>query len=161
HRVATVGATHAKTYSNGDPAVDYFYDQTGYNGLTIANGVGHQTGMADMTGSSASTFDTEGRVTTENKTMNISGVTPAPVTKQLSYAYNLDGSNASVTYPDGRVVSYACNAAGHATSAIDNNGGSPINYVTSATYAPNGDVAGYLNGVAFGFTGIQTTNTWN
>ena len=29
-----------KTYSNGDPAISYFYDQTSYNGLTISNGIG-------------------------------------------------------------------------------------------------------------------------
>jgi len=159
HRVATVGTTHAKTYSNGDHAVDYFYDQTSYNGLTIAEGVGHETGMSDMTGSSASTFDSEGRVLKENQTINISGLTTSAVTKQLSYTYNLDGSNASVTYPDGKVINYLYNAAGHALSAIDSSG--PVSYVTSATYAPHGDVSGYFNGVTSSFTGIQTTNSWN
>ncbi len=33
-----------KTYTNGDPAISYFYDQTTYNGLTITNGVGGRTG---------------------------------------------------------------------------------------------------------------------
>jgi RHS repeat-associated protein len=165
HRVATTTTPtllHAKTYSNGDTPVDYFYDQSSYNGLTIWNPVNHQTGMADMTGASASTFDSEGRVTTENKTINIAGVTSSPVTKQLTYTYNLDGSNSSVIYPDGHTVTYTFNAAAHATSAVDStNSSSPIKYVTSATYAPHGDVAGYLNGVTSGFAGIQTTNAWN
>ena len=159
HRVATVGATHAKTYSNGDHAVDYFYDQTSYNGLTIAESVGHQTGMADATGSSASTFDTEGRVLVENQTINIAGITTSAVTKQLSYTYNLDGSNASTTYPDGHTINYVYNSAGHAVSAIDSTG--PIKYVTSTTYAPHGEVSSYINGLTTTFNGIKTTNTWN
>ena len=39
-----------KTYSNGDPAISYFYDQTSYNGLTITNGKGRRTGMSDAAG---------------------------------------------------------------------------------------------------------------
>jgi RHS repeat-associated protein len=160
HRVATTGTSHAKIYSNTDPPVDYFYDQTSFNGLTISEGVGRQTGMSDATGSSASTFDSEGRVLVENKTINISGVTPSAVTKQLTYAYNFDGSTASLTYPDGKIVNYGYNAAGHALSAVDV--ANLTNYVTSATYAPHGDVSGYVNGYT-GITnsGILTTNTWN
>jgi hypothetical protein len=161
HRVATVGTTHAKAYSNTDHFVDYFFDQTSFNGLTILEGVGHQTGMTDATGSSASTFDSEGRVLSENQTINITGVTPAAVTKALTYTYNLDGSMASLTYPGSpaRTVNYLYNTAGHALSAIDSS--IPNKYVTSATYAPHGDVAGYINGLTSSFAGIQTTNTWN
>ncbi len=35
----------AKTYSNAVPAISYSYDQTSYNGLTIAKGIGRRTGM--------------------------------------------------------------------------------------------------------------------
>jgi len=159
HRVATVGATHAKSYSNGDPAVDYFFDQTAYNGLTITEGVNHQTGMADATGTSASTFDSEGRVLSENQTVNITGVTTAPVTKALTYTYKLDGSMASLTYPSGHVINYAYNDAGRPTNAIDPSG--PIKYVTSTNYAPHGDVANYVNGLTTAFAGIKLTNAWN
>jgi RHS repeat-associated protein len=160
HRVATTGSTHAKVYSNGDPAVDYYFDQTSYNGLTIVEGVNHRTGMGDLTGSAAWTFDTEGRTLSEKRTINISGLTPSAVTKSLTYSYNLDGSMKSLTYPTGHRVDYAYNTAGHALSAIDSTG-TTINYVTGATYAPHGDVAGYTNGAATGFTGIVTTNAWN
>ena len=161
HRVATTGATHAKTYSNGDPVVDYYFDQTSYNGLTIAEGVNHRTGMADRTGMAAWNFDTEGRTLSEKRTVNISGLTPSAVTKTLTYAYNLDGSMKSLTYPSGHRVDYAYNVGGHALSGIDSTGSPVVNYVTSATYAPPGDVAGYTNGQATGFTGIATTNSWN
>jgi RHS repeat-associated protein len=159
HRVATVGTTHAKVYSNGDHAVDYFFDQTSYNGLAITEGVHHQTGMADATGSSASTFDSEGRPVSENQTISITGVTTTAVTKALSYAYNMDSSLQSITYPGPHTVNYLYNNAGHALSAIDSS--IPNKYVTSATYAPHGDVASYINGFSSSFAGIQTTNAWN
>lgn len=33
--------------------VQYFYDRTSYNGLTIANGKGQRTGMSDESGQAA------------------------------------------------------------------------------------------------------------
>jgi RHS repeat-associated protein len=168
HRVATTPnpTVHAKTYSNNDPPVDYYFDQTSYNGLTIAEGVNHRTGMADMTGAAAWTFDTEGRTLVEQRKVNISGLTPSPVTKALTYVYNLDGSMKSLTYPTGHQVLYTytiagqTNTAGRARSAIDSTG-TTINYVTAATYAPPGEVGSYTNGQTSGFTGISTTNAWN
>jgi RHS repeat-associated protein len=161
HRVATTGTTHAKAYSNGDAAVDYYFDQTSYNGLTIAEGVGHRTGMSDMTGAAAWTFDIEGRTLSEKRQVNISGLTPTAVNATLTYAYNLDSSMKSLTYPSGHRVDYLYNTAGHAQSAIDSTGSTPVKYVTSATYAPRGDVSGYVNGLTSTFTGITTTNAWN
>ena len=141
-----------KTYSNGDPAVSYFYDQAAYNGLSIANGKGRRTGMSDSSGATAWSYDSEGRALTERRT--ISGFT-----KVISYTYNLDGSLASLTYPSGRIVNYAYNAAARPLSAIDTANG--INYATAATYAPHGALAGVKYGVTGTFTGIVTSNTYN
>jgi YD repeat-containing protein len=84
-----------KRYSNGDPSVTYYYDQTSYNGLTISNGKGQRTGMSDGSGQTAWSYDTMGRIVTEQRTIG-------SVTKTMSYSYNRDGSLASVTYPSGR-----------------------------------------------------------
>lgn len=141
-----------KTYSNGDPAVSYFYDQTTYNGLTITNGKGRRTGMSDTSGSTAWSYDSEGRALTERRT--ISGVT-----KNIGYAYNLDGSLASLTYGGGRVVNYSYSAAARPLSAIDGDG---TKYVTAATYAPAGALTGALYGaVTGGFAGITASNSYN
>ncbi len=59
-----------KSYSNGDPAVSYFYDQTSYNGLTITNGQGRRTGMSDASGMTAWSYDAAGHVLTEKRTNN-------------------------------------------------------------------------------------------
>jgi len=128
------------TCSQSSPAANYFYDQTSYNGLTIANGIGRRTGMSDTSGATAWSFDQMGRVQTERRTINgTSGVT-----QNISYTYNLDGSLATVTYPSGRVISYTYGSAARLLSAVDS--ANNINYGTSATYAPHGGLTKLSNG---------------
>jgi hypothetical protein len=72
HRV-TGKAYSAQTCSNGllpagTAAVSYFYDQTSYNGLTIANGAGRRTGMADQAGFEAWSYDPMGRPLFDSRT---------------------------------------------------------------------------------------------
>lgn len=141
-----------RTYSNGDTAVSYYYDQTLYNGLTITNGSGRRTTMVDASGTTSWSYDSEGRVLVERR--RISGIT-----KNISYTYNLDGSLASLTYPTGRMVTYGYNAAARPLSAIDT--AHSLNYATVATYAPQGALAGMKYGVTGSFTGIVTSNTYN
>jgi RHS repeat-associated protein len=151
-----------KTYSNGDPAVSYYYDQTSYNGLVITEGIGQRTGMSDSTGTAAWTFDTEGRALAEQKMVNIAGLTSTAITKTISYTYNLDGSIKSLTYPSAHRVDYAYNDAGRALSGVDSIDSQNVTkYVTSATYAPHGEVASLVNGEVSPGTGIKTSNTWN
>jgi RHS repeat-associated protein len=141
-----------KSYSNGDPSVSYFYDQTSYNGLTIANGKGRRTGMSDGSGQTAWSYDAMGRVLTERRTIS-------SITKSISYAYNLDGSVASVTYPSGRVVSYDVTGAGLPTYAKDLANG--INYALNTTYAPQGAVASALEGQSGSFGGITWSGSYS
>ena len=133
-----------RTYSNGDPSVTYSYDQTSYNGLTIANGKGERTGMSDGSGETAWTYDTMGRVLEEERTIG-------SVTKELYYTYNLDGSPASVTYPSGRKVNYTVSAVGRPWTAVDTTDN--ITYVGpgNATYWPQGtlDTAGYGSNITY------------
>jgi RHS repeat-associated protein len=126
-----------KTYSNGDPAISYFYDQTSYNGLTITNGIGRRTGMTDAAGSEAWSYDAMGRALTDQRKTNA-------VTKSTVYRYNLDGSVATLAYPSGRIITYTPNAAGRTISAVDSTG--PINYATAAHYAPQGALTSLTNG---------------
>jgi RHS repeat-associated protein len=150
------------TYSNGDPSVSYSYDQTSYNGLTIANGKGRRTGMSDASGQTGWSYDAMGRVAAEERTIG-------SVTATLGYSHNLDGSLASVTYPSGRTVTYTVSAVGRPLTAVDN--GHSITYVGSAnaTYAPQGALAtaSYGANIAFSATynnrlllsGIEGYNT--
>jgi RHS repeat-associated protein len=141
-----------KTYSNGDASVTYYYDQTSYNGLTIANGKGQRTGMSDGSGQTAWSYDKMGRIVAEERTIS-------SVTKTISYGYNLDGSRASITYPSGRVVSYTYGNDARPVSAVDS--ANSINYAKSATYAPPGGLASIVGGQSGSFNGVATSNSYN
>ena len=141
-----------KTYSNGDPAVTYSYDQTTYNGLTITNGIGRRTGMADVSGQTAWTYDVDGKPLKERRTI-------AGITKELTYSYNKDGSPATLTYPSGAVVTFAYDNAAHLLSAVDS--GNNLNYATSAVYTPTGALSSLTLGNSASFAGYTLANSYN
>jgi RHS repeat-associated protein len=153
-----------KTYSNNDPAVSYFYDQTTYNGLTIANGIGRRTGMSDAAGAEAWSFDAMGRTLVDRRSTNA-------ITKNTSYTYNLDGSLATLTYPGSRVVIYTSDAAGRPILAHDQ--GLNIDYAwgtcgpssNGVCYSPSGAMSYMKNGTLFNSTylynkRVQPCWTW-
>jgi RHS repeat-associated protein len=128
------------------PVATYTYDQG-------TNGIGRRTGMTDGPGSASWTFDSMGRIASETRVT-------ANVTKTTSYVYNQDGSVKTITYPSTRSLNYTYNGAGRVLSVVDPTG--PINYITTAKYAPHGAPTTYLNGfVSGGFAGISTTNFYN
>ena len=145
---ATVTTTYAydalhrltgKSYSNGDPAASYRYDEPNCLGQPSCFNVGRRTSMTDAAGSEAWSYDKLGRVLTDQRTTN-------GVTRNTSYTYNLDGSVATLTYPSGRVLTYTPSAAGRTVSAVDNAGG--VNYATGALYAPQGALSSLQNGAS-------------
>jgi RHS repeat-associated protein len=143
------------TYSDSTPAVSYFYEQTSYNGLTITNGKGRRTGMSDGSGQTAWSYDSVGNILTETRTIK-------GVTKTMSYAYNLDGAIASITYPGGRVVTYSESNAQRMTDAKDVSNSK--NYATGAIFAPPGGLSSVLHGYvgpspAFG--GVTESYSYN
>jgi len=120
--------------------------------LTPAYPIGRRTGMCDAAGSEAWSFDKMGREATEQRTTN-------GQTKSTSYTYNPDGSIATLTYPSGRIITYAPNSASQPVSAVD--GANAINYVTSASYAPQGGLSSLTLGYTGSFAGIQINDTYN
>lgn len=144
-----------KTYSDTTSPVSYLYDQTSYNGLTIANGKGRRTGMSDVSGTTAWSYDANGNVTTEKRSLG-------SITKTSSYAYNLDNSLKQITYPSGRVVNYSVSNAQRTSSAVDGNG---TQYALSPSsgweYEPNGALAAALYGKSGTFAGIAETRAYN
>ena len=142
----------AKTYTAttpATPAVSYYYDQPSYNGLTITNGKGRRTGMSDGTGQTAWSYDAAGNVLTKRQTI-------AGVTNNISYTYNLDGSVATMTTPNGHVYTYGYSNALRPVSVVDNGNG--YTYVQNAHYA----AAGLLTSAAHGLNlGITETNNFN
>lgn len=145
----TAGTTAAAT-----PSVTYFYDQPTYNGLTITNGLGQQTGMSDGSGQTAWGYDSMGRATNIKRTIN-------GVTKSAVYTYNADGTAHSIQDFGGSnsTVTYAYNNTGLPVSAIDSGHG--LNFVTSGGYAAPGLLTGMVQGYTSGFTGITSSNQFN
>jgi RHS repeat-associated protein len=131
----TAKAYTLQTCTNGtlpSPAVTYLYDQSSYNGLTIAYGFGRRTGMTDPAGVETWSYDKVGRPAIDQRTTN-------GVTKSTTYGYNLDGSIATLNYPSGRLVTYTPNIAAQPVSAVDSAYG--INYAVGPTTCPNGQTA--------------------
>ncbi len=96
-----------------------------------------------------------GRSLTEKHTL----LGSSALTKTTSYTYNLDGSQATLTDPSGRTITYTPSAAGRMLSAADT--ANSINYAKSATYAPQGALASMVNGFTSSFAGITTTDAYN
>lgn len=146
----------SKTYSAqtcpvASPAVSFLYDQSSYNGLTITNGIGRRTGMSEGSGTTAWSFDPMGRPAAEQRTLN------SNVTKSFSFYYYLDGEMKQTVWPTTHQVTYTPSAAGRAVSAM----GSTFNFVSAATYAPQGAIASAVVGNATGFNGVTIADTYN
>jgi RHS repeat-associated protein len=140
------------SYSDGTPTVNYFYEQTSYDGLTIQNGKGRLTGMSDGAGESAYSYDLLGRVVQETHTV-------AGVTKSMSYAYNLDGSISSVVLPSGRQLNYSVGNAQRLQAIVDASSG--VSYVSGAVYAPMGSVSSVTLGKTTSFAGVASSFSYN
>jgi RHS repeat-associated protein len=128
HRVTGKGYG-AQSCPLSTPVVSYAYDSGD-------NAIGKLTSLTDQAGTDSYTYDVLGRLTAETRTI-------AGVSKSTSYSYNLGGSVKTLTYPSGRVVTYTPDSAGRLLSAVDGNG---TNYVTSASYNPDGSLKSLLNG---------------
>jgi RHS repeat-associated protein len=129
-------------------SVSYGYDGNAPPGCTpplisgATNLIGRRSAMCDASGAAAWSFDPLGRILTEMRT--IAGSTA--LTKTLSYTYNLDGSLATLIYPSSRIITYTPSAAGRTLSAVDT--ANSLNYVTGASYAPQGALSALLNGAS-------------
>jgi RHS repeat-associated protein len=136
-----------KSFSDSTPTVKYGYDGVAPPGctlpaLTIGNGIGERTGMCDAGGAEAWSYDITSNVgwkITDARTTN-------SVTKSTIAQKNLGGSVAILTYPSGRIVTYAFDTTARPVSTIDSNG--PINYATSALYSSAGAMSSVTNGAS-------------
>jgi RHS repeat-associated protein len=96
--------------------------------------------MCDGSGATSWAHDQIGRVLTERRTIG------AAVGLYVYYTFNKDGSLATLQTPPQKTITYTVGGAGRATSATDS--GNSINFVTSATYAPPGELQTLLYGTA-------------
>jgi RHS repeat-associated protein len=152
----------SKTYSDGTPTVKFFYDQANPWGVSITNYLGRLTETVayasdgSYLASAMFSYDAMGRVVLNQQCTLCSGPNPSFL---MRYAYNLDGSLASLTYPSGRVVSYNVGNAQRALSATDANG---TQYAVAASYTPFGAASSVIYGkVSGGFAGITESRGYD
>jgi YD repeat-containing protein len=92
------------TSYTGLPALNatFTWDQSASDNF----GVGYLTTIADASGTSARKFDAKGRISADTRTNAPASALP------VLYGRDLAGNITSITYPSGRIVTYARNALG-------------------------------------------------
>jgi len=123
--------------------VSYTYDQTG---IGFSFGVGRLTSVTDAAGSLTRAYEDRGNLATEKR---VNGSTV------LTTSYTYDGANrvASMTYPDGTLVTYQHDAAGY----LETVNAKPAGSTTTTTLATlNHQPFGPINTVTYG-NGIAET----
>ncbi len=125
----------------------YKYDETACLGQQHCYNAGRRTSMIDAAGSEGWSYDQMGRVLTDQRTTN-------SITKSTVYLYlpYVNGSINMLTYPSGRVLTYATGAAGRLQSAVDAT--NSVNYATAAHYTPQGVLTALTNGANLSSTYI-------
>jgi RHS repeat-associated protein len=136
----------------------YGYDGTGIpscNGpvpptiTSPTNLVGRRSGMCTNKSASSWSYDPIGRPLVEAR----ANIGPPIEKLNTIYAYYKDGSLNTLTYPSGDVLTYTVGGAGRPLAATD----STNNYVTAATYAPQGAPAT----MDIGSDNVVTNNVYN
>jgi RHS repeat-associated protein len=143
-----------------DPVDRFYYDLSSVWGRQIDNPIGRLVlGMSDggTNGYVATihSYDVMGRPKFDLEFANRAN---GALAKPFSYAYNLDGSLNSITYPSGRVLNYKYNSAQRPISAIDSNN---INFATAAHYFAFGGLGYVVHGSTSSFGGIVASENYN
>ena len=124
-----------KTYNDGKtPSITYTYDPG------LPNGIGKLGSVANANSTTTFTsFDPMGRVTAS---MQATGNR----SYGFAYQYNLAGSLTSETYPSGRVLATAYDAANRPTSLQGNFANAVTSYVSQIAYWPHGGLYSFSRG---------------
>jgi RHS repeat-associated protein len=144
-----------------DPVDRFYYDLTTVWNTPIHNSIGRLVQSVSDSGNGIfvhafRSYDAMGRPEFDveyNKRGDYS------VHKQFNYAYNLDSSLQSITYPSGRVVTYNYNAAQRPISAVDSANG--ISFATAAHYFAFGGLGYVVHGATSSFGGIVESENYN
>jgi YD repeat-containing protein len=107
-----------------------------YDNVTNGNkGRGRLTGITDQSGTIAYVYDALGRVISDTRVMNAK-------TYVTQYQYNAADRLTEITYPSGRIVTYARNANGQVTGVTTKQtaAAAVVNVATGITYQPQSDL---------------------
>ncbi|MBC3919485.1 RHS repeat protein [Undibacterium sp. CY18W] len=118
------------TYHDGS-IINYSYDQG-------VNAKGRLTQITDANSTIQYSYDSRGRALTDTRTIN----TVSYVTR---YQYDNAGRISSLTYPNGRKVSYTRDSLGRITQIDSSKDGLALTLVSQVIYRPFGGVQSYHN----------------
>ena len=119
-----------------DPDIVYTYDSCG-------NGKGRLCGTTDQAGTASYEYSAKGELTKETK------VTQGR-TYVTSYSFDKNGNLSAITYPSGRKVTYAADAADRVSSVKTTKGATTTTLASSVAHKPFGGISSltYGNGLA-------------
>jgi RHS repeat-associated protein len=149
-----------KTYSDGSPASEYFYDVTPplqYNAPDHGSSIGRLTHASNgVNFAHDPTYDAMGRIISQAYCIP----SDCSYNTRVAATYDLAGNLTSLTYPSGRKITHSSNAAGRLTGvSYDSFNGTPANYPYFSVpqgsspanwgYAPGGELqlGNFGNGV--------------
>jgi YD repeat-containing protein len=119
------------TYADGQQ-VTYAYDQGN-------NALGRLTQVSDAAGTIAWAYGPTGKASSETRTIN-------DIAYVTSYGYDAAGRLERVTYPSGRILTYARDAMGRISAIASSRDGASIPVVSQVTHEPFGGIRSYVNG---------------
>jgi RHS repeat-associated protein len=146
------GRLQSSTYvGHSAETVTYAYDSTASGNV----GVGRLTGVTEESGSTALTYDAQGRIVSDAKTIQTKSYT-------VQYAYDVNGKMTGVTLPSGRTVSYARASDGLVTGITTQT--TPTSSVdtlaSSVAYLPFGPLQSLTYGNGLSLTRTYDQNYW-
>ncbi|WP_162149144.1 RHS repeat-associated core domain-containing protein [Asticcacaulis benevestitus] len=118
-------------------------------------GNGRLTGVTEQSGSTAYTYDAQGRVTTDAKTIN-------GLSYSVQYAYDINGDVTQMTLPSGRVVTLTRDNSGLVTAITTKptSSGTVSNVATSVAYQPFSSLKSLTYGNGLTLTDTYNLNNW-
>lgn len=126
------------TYHDGS-ITNYTYDAG-------ANAKGRLSQISDSLGSIQNTYDKRGRILTQVRSLTVNtGAGNTIVTSTTAYQYDSVGRLSSLTYPNGRRLTYTRDSMGRITQIDTSKDGIAITLLSQVSYRPFGGVKSYLN----------------
>lgn len=131
--------------------VTYTYDSTASDNA----GVGRLTGVTEQSGSTGLTYDAQGRITADAKTIQTQSYA-------VGYAYDVNGKVTQITLPSGRTVSYTRAADGLVTgiATLATPTSSSQTVASSVAYLPFGPLQSLAYGNGLNLTRTYDANYW-
>jgi RHS repeat-associated protein len=150
-RLTRIEAPDDPASGTTDQTAHYFYDSTASGNV----GTGRLTMAIDQSGSSAFTYDAQGRLTANQKLIQGQSY-------QLAYGYDANGALTSIIYPSGHVITYVRATDGKVTAvrAQASASATTSNLAASIIYAPFGPLKALTYGNGLALTRGYDQNYW-